>query len=78
MFVAYFASAELGCFLSLGWPLPFNVVDLYVEHRRETNGLPTFCGNGLVGALALRGLAHIDAGEKEAMRRLVLDNTAWL
>jgi DNA polymerase I len=35
------------------------------------------CGNGLVGALALRGLAHIDAGDKEAMRRLVLDNTSW-
>jgi DNA polymerase-1 len=69
VFVAYYASAELGCFLELGWPLPVNVVDLFVEHRCETNGVPTTCGDGLVGALALRGLAHIDAGEKEAMRR---------
>jgi hypothetical protein len=77
VFVAYFASAELGCFLELGWPLPVNILDLYVEHRVETNGGLAACGNGLVGALALRGLAHIDAGEKEAMRRLVLDNTTW-
>src|SRR3712207_5027783 len=75
--VAYYASAELGCFLALGWPLPANVLDLHAEHRCETNGAPTPCGDGLVGALAQRGLAHIDAGEKDAMRRLVVDNTAW-
>jgi DNA polymerase I len=77
VFVAYFASAELGCFLQLGWPLPTNVVDLFVEHRRETNGVPTPCGDSLVGALALRGLGHIDAGEKDVMRRLILDNITW-
>jgi DNA polymerase I len=77
VFVAYFASAELGCFLELGWPLPVNVLDLYAEHRCETNGTPTPCGDGLVGALAMRGLSHMDLGEKEAMRRLILDNTAW-
>jgi DNA polymerase I len=48
VFLAYFASAELGCFLELGWPLPTNVVDLFVEHRCETNGVPTICGDGLV------------------------------
>ncbi len=77
VFVAYFASAELGCFLELGWPMPANVLDLYVEHRCETNGVPTPCGDGLVGALAVRGLAHMDLGEKETMRRLVLDNNTW-
>jgi DNA polymerase-1 len=77
VFVAYYASAELGCFLELGWPLPVNVVDLFVEHRCETNGMLATCGDGLVGALASRGLTHIDVGEKEAMRRLVLDNRAW-
>jgi DNA polymerase-1 len=66
--VAYYASAELGCFLELGWPLPVNVVDLFVEHRVATNGKNLPCGNSLLGALAVRGLAHIDAGEKEAMR----------
>jgi DNA polymerase I len=77
LFVAYFASAEFGCFLELGWPLPANVLDLYVEHRVETNGERTLCGDGLLGALALRGLGHIDAGEKDEMRRLILDHRNW-
>jgi DNA polymerase I len=75
--VAFVASAELGCFLELGWPLPVNVLDLYVENRIETNGVPTPCGNGLIGALAMRGLGHIDAGEKQSMRRLILDQNHW-
>src|SRR5690349_10412323 len=29
LFVAYYASAELSCFLVLGWPLPLRVLDLY-------------------------------------------------
>jgi hypothetical protein len=77
LFVAYFASAEFSCFLELGWRLPENVVDLYAEHRNETNGEKTPCGDGLLGALALRGLAHIDAGEKDEMRRLILDQCVW-
>jgi DNA polymerase I len=75
--VAYYASAELGCFLELGWPLPVNVIDLFVEHRVETNGKKLPCGNGLLGALAVRGLAHIDASEKEAMRQLVMTRWEW-
>jgi DNA polymerase I len=77
LFVAFFASAEFSCFLELGWPLPLNVLDLYAEHRNETNGENPPCGDGLLGALALRGLAHIDAGEKEEMRRLILDRQCW-
>ncbi len=75
--VAYAAAAELSCFLELGWPLPVNVIDLFAEHRVATNGIPLPCGNGLLGALAIRGLAHIDAGEKEEMRRLVLGQTDY-
>ena len=44
LFVAYYASAELGCHLALGWPLPQRVLDLFTEFRNRTNGLPT--GNG--------------------------------
>ena len=33
LFVAYFASAELGCHLALDWPMPERVLDLYVEFR---------------------------------------------
>jgi DNA polymerase I len=77
LFVAFFASAEFGCFLELGWPLPENVLDLYAEHRVQTNGEKTLCGDGLLGALALRGLGHIEAGEKDEMRRLILDRRQW-
>ena len=77
LFIAYFSSAEFGCFLELGWPLPENVLDLYVEHRVETNGERPLCGDGLLGALALRGLGHIDAGEKDEMRRLILERQHW-
>jgi hypothetical protein len=77
LFVAYYASAELGCFLALGWAMPVRILDLYAEHRYATNGLPTACGNGLIGALALRGLAHLDAGEKDMMRRLVMERESW-
>src|SRR4051794_32345620 len=76
LFVAYYASAELGCFLALGWPMPARILDLFVEHRCATNGGRTVCGDGLVGALALRGLAHIDVSEKEAMRRLIIERTS--
>jgi DNA polymerase-1 len=75
--VAYAAQAELACFIALGWPLPTNVLDLFAEHRCSTNGLYLQCGNSLLGALACRGLGHIDAGEKETMRRLIMDNVDW-
>ena len=52
LFVAYFASAELGCHLALDWELPEQVLDLYAEFRCLTNGLDPYCGNGLLGALA--------------------------
>jgi hypothetical protein len=75
--VAYMAAAEMGCFLELGWKLPINVLDLFVEHRVETNGRYLPMGNGMLGALALRGRPHIDVGQKESMRSLILDRTTW-
>ena len=35
--------------------MPANILDLYAEHRCATNGLPTLCGDGLIGALAQHG-----------------------
>ncbi len=77
LFVAYAAAAELGCFLELGWPLPTNILDLYFEHRCGTNGMLLPHGNGLLGALAYRGLPHIGADEKGAMRQLIIGQTQW-
>ena len=34
-------------------------------------------GNGMLGALAMRGRPHIDGAHKESMRSLILDRTAW-
>jgi len=50
LFVAYYASAEIGCHLALGWPVPLRILDLYVEHRNLTNGLTRAAG--LIDALA--------------------------
>ena len=77
LFVAYYASAELGCFLALGWPLPEAVLDLYVEFRAQTNGLPTPSGAGLLGALAYHGLDSMTSEAKDEMRDLVLRGGPW-
>jgi hypothetical protein len=75
VFIAFFASAELGCFLQLGWKLPANVVDLFCEHRVVTNGLGV--RNSLLDALAQRGLASMESTEKEAKRALIMEQQEW-
>jgi DNA polymerase-1 len=77
LFIGYFVSAEISNFLELGWPLPLNILDLFAEHRCATNGLELPCGNSLLGALALRRLDHLDGAQKEAMRGLVMRQSAW-
>src|SRR5262249_3097738 len=77
LFVAYYASAELGCFRALGWPKPHNILDLFVEFRNRTNGLSTPAGAGLIGALTYFGLDNIGVIEKDNMRALVLAGGPW-
>jgi DNA polymerase-1 len=77
LFVAYYASAELGCFLALNWPIPARILDLFAEFRDRTNGLETPAGAGLVGALTYFGLDTIGAQEKDAMRLLILAGGPW-
>jgi hypothetical protein len=72
VFVAYYASAELGCHLALGWPMPTRILDLYAEFRCLTSGLTVTCGRGLLGALAYHGLDALAATEKEDMRQLAM------
>jgi len=72
LFVAYYASAELSCFLALGWTMPSRILDLFAEFRCHTSGLTTPCGSGLLGALAFFGLDSLDATEKDAMRQLAI------
>jgi hypothetical protein len=75
--VAYFASAEMDCFLKLGWQAPENVLDLYVEFRCLTNGTAPPQGAGLLGALLYFGLPSISAQQKDTMRDLVLCGGPW-
>ena len=49
LYVSFFASAEVGCHLVLDWPIPNQLIDLYVEFRNLTNGRTLPCGNGLLG-----------------------------
>lgn len=72
LFVAYYASADMGCFLQLGWAMPVYVLDLYAEFRCMTNGFPLPCGSGLLGALVASGLDGMSAIQKEANRELVM------
>jgi DNA polymerase-1 len=80
LIVAYLASAELGCHLVLGWPMPARILDLYAEFSCRTAGLAPPCGRGLLGALAWYGQDAMSAEEKDSMRALVLRGgpySAW-
>jgi hypothetical protein len=77
LFVAYYASAEIGCHLVLGWPKPIRILDLFTEFRNHLNGLRPPAGFGLIGALTAFGLDSLAATEKEKMRQLVLRGGPW-
>ena len=77
LFVAYYASAELGCHLQLGWSMPVRILDLYTEFRNLTNGRKIPCGSGQIGALTLFGIDAMEALEKEEMRQLALRGGPW-
>ena len=77
LFVAYFASAEIGCFLELGWPVPTRILDLYTEFRNATNGIPLPAGRGLLGALSHHGIPSITSEQKTEERALVMGGGPW-
>ena len=66
------AAAELSFHKAMGWPLPKNNLDLFIEHRNATNGRNLPQGNSLIGALILRHLDSIGSETKELMRDLIL------
>ncbi len=57
LFVCFDAPTQLGCHLSLGWPLPVRILDLRAEFRCLTAGLEPFASQDLTVALAFYGLA---------------------
>ena len=72
LFVGFYVSAEMGCFLELGWPTPIRILDLYAEFRCLTNGREVPCGNGLLGALTYYGLDALAVAEKDSLRQLAM------
>jgi hypothetical protein len=73
LFAAFFASAEMSCFLALGWPMPARLLDLYAEFKRHICGRDGEPGKpSLVYALDWFGLDSIDSNEKEEMRQLAI------
>jgi hypothetical protein len=85
VFVAYYASAELGCFRALSWPMPANVIDLFVEFRDRTNLIAERRkpgvkppGASLIDALTYFGLDTIGAVEKGEMRARILRGGPWV
>jgi hypothetical protein len=70
--VAYYASAEMGCYLALNWPLPGRVLDLFTEFRVATNGLALPHGRGVLGAMQWFGLNGIEAWKKDYFRKRTL------
>ena len=72
LFVAFYASAEMGCFLALSWPVPVHLLDLFAEFRNWTNGRPVPSGNGLLGALNYFGLPGMAKATKDEKRDLAI------
>jgi DNA polymerase I len=77
LFVAFYASADLGCHKVLGWPMPVRILDPFTEFRDRTNGLATPAGSGLLGALTYFGLDAMGATEKKDMIELILRGGPW-
>jgi DNA polymerase family A len=74
LFVAYYASAELGCYRVLGWPMPERILDLFAEFRDRTNGLGQAAG--LLDALVYFGFDPMDATTKKVLQEAI-GNGTW-
>jgi hypothetical protein len=83
LYLAFNASAEWNCFLSLGWKLPRNCVDFYIEDGNFTSGLkpppefrrckdPTKWDRSLLGVVCRCGLPVRAIADKEAARSVIL------
>ena len=70
-----YASAELGCFIALGWPQPRFILDLFTEFRARTNGLQK--GAGLVAAATHFGIDGADSNAKQGMVARILCGGPW-
>lgn len=71
--VSFVFNAEGACHLSLGQPMPKNVLDLSAEFKCQVNGKGIPRKNqGLIGALQYFGFSSIAPKRKDAMRDRIL------
>ena len=70
LLVAYYASAEVGCFLALGWEVRPYVLDLFVEFKNHLGGRYPLFGLGLLGACRHFGIDCISTESKDENRLL--------
>ena len=76
--VAYYASAELMCHLVETWPLPANILDLFIEFRRLTNNSSEKQPPArLLDALDFFKLDSIGITSKEHWRDVILRGGPW-
>jgi hypothetical protein len=72
LFVGFYASAELSCFLANAWELPTRLLDAYAEFRCLSSGLTVPSGYGLLGALDAFGIQSMASTEKVRMQQLAM------
>ncbi len=72
LLVAYSAGAELSVFIAMNWPLPENVLDLFVEFRNATNGVLVPGMWSLASALEYYQVEGVDIAEKAPMLTLAI------
>lgn len=78
LFVAFMASAEFGCHITLGWGQPARTLDAYLEFRHHVNDGAVKAEDrpkgfySLAGALRFFGLDEIDAARKDTVRDRIL------
>jgi hypothetical protein len=73
LYVGYALAAEMSCHLVLGWKRPCNMLDLFAEHRAETNGVikpDRFRKNNMIVACQMRGISTIDPTRKKALQEM--------
>ena len=74
LIVTYYGSAEVGCRLALGWPVPERMLDLFTEFRNLTNGKRAKPKSGLLDAMTWFRLPSMSVTDKDVMRDLILNN----
>jgi hypothetical protein len=76
LFVSYQISAEMDCFLILGWEFPRNVICLYAEYLALTNK-SSEGERKLLHALAHFGFPHLMIEEKKEWQHKAATQTHW-